>query len=328
MLALLAFSFYHIRTRNLHHQKQKLQTLVTQQSKEIKDQNDELAAQNEELMQRNEEMATQKEVMEDQNRILQETQRQMAELNESLEKLVEERTQSLDDTIHQLNKTIRELDAFVYSASHDIIAPLKSIQGLITLSRLHTKEGEALTYLDYMEASIKKLDEIINNMIQFSRNSKLEVKREIINIHTEIESCIQDFKFMKGFDEIDFQNMVDPNVQIVSDKQRLRIILSNLIGNTIKYYDATKPSREVSIQYENGHTTWKLSIHDNGIGIDKKYLSKVFEMFYRGTDRAYGSGLGLYIVKETVDRLKGEIFIDSEKGQWTRFELIFPIEGI
>jgi signal transduction histidine kinase len=267
-------------------------------------------------------------MMEDQNKILQETQRQMAELNESLEKLVVDRTKSLDDTIHQLNKTIRELDAFVYSASHDIIAPLKSIQGLISLSRMHTKENsEAMTYLNYMDDSIKKLDEIIKNMIQFSRNSKLQVKQENINMLKEVKQSIEDFKFMKGFEEIDFQIHIDPKVEIVTDKQRLRIILSNLIGNAIKYYDPSKPVNEVSIKYENGNTTWKLYIHDNGIGIDKKYLSRVFEMFYRGTDKAYGSGLGLYIVKETVDRLKGDIFIDSEKGNWTKFELIFPLEN-
>ncbi len=327
-LALIAFTFYRLRTRSLHHQKQKLEKLVQEQSKEIKDQNDELAAQNEELLERNEELAAQKELMEDQNKILQETQRQMAELNQSLEKLVAVRTKSLDDTIHQLNKTIRELDAFVYSASHDLIAPLKSVLGLIQLSRKGNEgNAELMTYLNYMEESIKKLDEIIKNMIQYSRNSKLELKYEALQISKEVEECIQDFKFMKGFDEINFQIQINPNAQVVSDKQRLRIILSNLIGNAIKYYDPSKPTHEVSIKYENGSTTWKLNITDNGIGIDKRYLSKVFEMFYRGTDRAYGSGLGLYIVRETVDRLDGEIFIDSEKGSWTKFELIFPVEG-
>ena len=327
LLGLMAFTFYRLRTRSLHHQKKKLEKLVQEQSKEIKDQNDELAAQNEELLERNEELAAQKELMADQNKILQETQRQMAELNQSLEKLVDVRTKSLDDTIHQLNKTIRELDAFVYSASHDLIAPLKSVLGLIQLARKGNEDNtELMTFLDYMEMSIKKLDEIIKNMIQYSRNSKLELKYEPLQISKEVEECIQDFKFMKGFDEIDFQIEISPNAQIVSDKQRLRIILSNLIGNAVKYYDPSKPTHEVSIKYENGSTTWKLQIKDNGIGIDKKYLSRVFEMFYRGTDRAYGSGLGLYIVKEAVDRLGGEIFIDSEKGNWTKFELIFPVE--
>ncbi|HEY5748076.1 MAG TPA: two-component regulator propeller domain-containing protein [Chryseolinea sp.] len=323
--ALLTVVFFRMRTNALIRQKGRLESLVREQSKEIKDQNDELAAQNEELTQRHEEMASQREEIAAQNEILTETQRQMAELNRGLERLVQERTQSLDNTIRQLNKTIYELDAFVYSASHDLIAPLKSVMGLINLSRQVNPGNEENTrYLDYMEASIKKLDDVIKSMIQFSRNSKAELITEPLNLREVVEEIVNDLQYMKEFDKIDFVIVIDPAATVMTDAQRLKIIVTNLVSNAIKYADPTKTQKEVKIQFEQGNTSWKLYVSDNGIGIDKKYLSRVFEMFYRATERSQGSGLGLYIVKETVDRLNGEIFVDSEKGKWTRFELIFP----
>jgi signal transduction histidine kinase/ligand-binding sensor domain-containing protein len=324
-LALVTVIFFRLRTNALIRQKGRLESLVKEQSREIKDQNDELAAQNEELTQRHEEMASQREEIAAQNEILTETQRQMAELNRGLERLVQERTQSLDNTIRQLNKTIYELDAFVYSASHDLIAPLKSVMGLINLSRQVNPGNEEHTrYLDYMEASIKKLDDVIKSMIQFSRNSKAELITEPLNLREVVEEIVNDLRYMKEFDTIDFVIVIDPAATVMTDAQRLKIIITNLVSNAIKYADPTKTQKEVKLQFENGNTSWKLYVSDNGIGIDKKYLSRVFEMFYRATERSQGSGLGLYIVKETVDRLSGEIFVDSEKGKWTRFELIFP----
>jgi signal transduction histidine kinase/ligand-binding sensor domain-containing protein len=324
-LALSTVLFFRLRTNTLVRQKQKLESRVREQNKEIKDQNDELAAQNEELTQRHEETTSQREEIAAQNEILTETQRQMAELNRGLEQLVQERTQSLDNTIRQLNKTIYELDAFVYSASHDLIAPLKSVMGLINLSRQVNPGNEENTrYLDYMEASIKKLDDVIKSMIQFSRNSNAELITEPVNLHEVVEEIVNDLRYMKEFDTIGFAIVIDPASVVITDAQRLKIIVTNLLSNAIKYADPTKAQKEVKVQFEKGNTSWKLYVSDNGIGIDKKYLSRVFEMFYRATERSQGSGLGLYIVKETVDRLNGEIFVDSEKGKWTRFELIFP----
>jgi signal transduction histidine kinase len=90
----------------------------------------------------------------------------------------------------------------------------------------------------------------------------------------------------------------------------------------------SKDTCRVKITAEQGKTAWKLNVEDNGIGISKPYLSRIFEMFFRATDRSQGSGLGLYIVKETVERLYGEIYVDSENGQWTRFTIAIPNERV
>jgi signal transduction histidine kinase len=165
-------------------------------------------------------------------------------------------------------------------------------------------------------------------MIQYSQNSSLEVRYEEVNLYELVQESFTDIKFLPGIEAMNFEVNLNKDAIVKSDRNRLKIILNNLIGNSVKYRDDRKDSNQVRITFEKGKNTWKLEIADNGIGIDKQYLSRVFEMFYRATDRSQGSGLGLYIVKETVDRLYGEVYVDSEKGQWTKFTIAIPHENI
>jgi signal transduction histidine kinase len=115
---------------------------------------------------------------------------------------------------------------------------------------------------------------------------------------------------------------------VIADPTRLKIILSNLISNSIKYRDPKKPSNIVEFRFGQTEHTWTLEISDNGIGIEQSRLERVFDMFYRATESAKGSGLGLYIVKDTVERLGGKIEAHSEFGRWTKFILTFPVKVI
>jgi signal transduction histidine kinase/ligand-binding sensor domain-containing protein len=322
------FSFYKFRVYRLKERKKELEHLVKQQGQEISRQNHDLAAQNEELKAQNEEMAAQQQTITEQNLMLNEAKRNLQVINQSLEEVIDQRTEKLNETIHQLNKTIKELDAFVYSASHDLIAPLKSVMGLVELARRQNQQEEIGSYIDHIERSIKKLEDVIINMIQYSQNSSLEVKYEEVNLYDLIQECFTDIKFFPGIEAMKFKVDLNKNDTVMSDRNRLKIILNNLIGNSVKYRDDRKDCNHVWITFEKGKNTWKLEIDDNGIGIDKQYLSRVFEMFYRATDRSQGSGLGLYIVKETVERLYGEVYVDSEKGQWTKFTIAIPHENI
>lgn len=322
------YAYYRYHTYQLKQRKKVLEHLVHLQGKEIQKQNLDLAAQNEELKTQNDEMVAQQQMITEQNALLSEAKRELQEINQSLEQVVEQRTETLNETIHQLNKTIKELDAFVYSASHDLIAPMKSVMGLIVLVRRQNQNEEIGTYIDHIERSVKKLEDVILNMIQYSQNSSLVVVHEEVDLYALIQECISDIKFYPGMEAMKFRiDFNSKNATVMSDPNRLKIILNNLIGNCVKYRDVRKESNEVQITFENGKTTWKLEILDNGIGIDRHYFSRVFEMFFRANDRSQGSGLGLYIVKETVERLYGEIYVDSEKCKWTKFTIVIPHES-
>jgi signal transduction histidine kinase len=322
------YVYYRYRTYTLKKRKKELENLVQLQRQEIQKQYHDLALQNEELKTQNDEMAAQQQKITEQNNLLSEAKRELQEINQSLEQVVDQRTEKLNETIHQLNKTIKELDAFVYSASHDLIAPMKSVMGLIVLARMQNKNEEIGTYIDHIERSIKKLEDVILNMIQYSQNSSLMVIHEDVDLRALIQECISDLKFYPGMDSMKFTiDFGEKNSIVMSDRNRLKIILNNLIGNCVKYRDEGKECNDVRISFDSGKTIWKLEIWDNGIGIDKHYLSRIFEMFFRANDRSQGSGLGLYIVKETVERLYGEIYVDSEKFKWTKFTLVIPHES-
>lgn len=322
------YCIYRYRIYQLKKRKKELEHLVALQGQEISRQNHDLAAQNEELKAQNEEMVSQQETIIDQNLMLNEAKRNLQDINQSLEQVVHQRTEKLNETISQLNKTIKELDAFVYSASHDLIAPLKSVMGLVELARRQNTQQEIGSYIDHIERSIKKLEDVIINMIQYSQNSSLDVKNEEVNLYDLVQECFSDIKFLPGMETMHFSLDLNKDTIVMSDRSRLKIVINNLISNSVKYRDSSKDSNHVRITFESGKTIWKLEVLDNGIGIDKQFLSRVFEMFYRATDRSQGSGLGLYIVKETVERLYGEVYVDSEKGEWTKFTIAIPHENI
>jgi len=120
------------------------------------------------------------------------------------------------------------------------------------------------------------------------------------------------------------ENGIDPNLRVLSDSPRLKMILHNLIGNGIVYADLEKPSPFVRIECLANKETWKLMISDNGIGIDKVYLKKVFDMYFRASEKSHGSGLGLFIAKEAVSKLNGSISVESQKDEGTIYVVDIP----
>lgn len=235
------------------------------------------------------------------------------------------REQKINKRNIELKKLNAELDSFVYSTSHDLRAPLASVLGLINIARIDNNAKEKDNYMDLMEASIKKLDDFIQDIIDYSRNSRTEVKYEAFNIKNVIVETIEGLKYLDPEDQIKSKIEIIGDGIVSCDKQRLKIIFNNLISNVLKYYDHTKenPFMRIKVDLENNFEI-KILVEDNGIGIEQNELDKVFGMFYRGTERSKGSGIGLYIVKETVDKLKGNIQVKSQLAEGSSFEIIIP----
>jgi len=223
-----------------------------------------------------------------------------------------------------LKKTNRELDRFVYSASHDLRAPLLSIKGLANLMRYETRDQGLLEYVNKIESRIEDLDRFISEIIDYSRNTRIEIKIEMIDVASLVDGIYDKLKYIDGADNIIMKKNLGEQ-KIYTDRARLNVILSNLISNSIKYQDEKKSEKWIEVVSELNDQFQIVKVIDNGIGITEENQDKVFKMFYRADGRSDGSGLGLYIVKEMIEKLNGDISIESNLKQKTSFIIRLPI---
>jgi signal transduction histidine kinase len=264
-------------------------------------------------------------------------QHQLLEFNENLEQMVQERTKALNDEIgtrkvaeeklqrtnHELSKRNTELDNFVYSVSHDLRAPIASVLGLINLARIDKDVAMKDMYLDMINKSALQQDHFIKEILDQSRNSRLEVKREPIQFEPLIEETFNQLKFATSTGKsVERVINIQQDEPFFCDRWRLKVILNNIISNAIRYRNGRDPVIKVYVTISQNLA--KLAIEDNGKGIEKEHLPNIYKMFYRATDDGAGSGLGLYIVKEAIDKLNGNINIESEVGRGTTVQLEIP----
>lgn len=232
--------------------------------------------------------------------------------------------QQLTDKNEELEKANKELDRFVYSASHDMRAPLTTLLGLINLAKLTDDVDELRKYHQMMTNRINTMEGFIKEVTDYSRNSRLEVNWKRIEFSELAKEILENLEFMANKNGVKLDLPVDSKFEIFCDRQRLKVVLSNLIENAIKYHDVNKSSRFVRLKLELGDGEFIIRISDNGIGIKSDYQEKIYNMFFRATERSDGSGLGLYIVKETLDKLSGSIMCYSDEGIGTKFEIRIP----
>ena len=263
-------------------------------------------------------------------------QNTIKKFNETLESKIEERTRELNEEIlfrknaeekikvanEQLQKTNIELDNFVYKVSHDLRAPIASVLGLVNLAKRENKLDVLREYFNMIGKSAEQQDLFIKDILDLSRNSRLSVNRDKISWEELINDTFDNLKYSVKDKRIEKIINIRGKSSFYSDQRRIKVIFNNLISNSIRYANGKDPKVEIDINVSKSIAD--ITIADNGIGIEKPHQKKVFEMFYRATDSNVGSGLGLYIVKESVERLNGQIILNSEKGQGTKFNISLP----
>ena len=247
--------------------------------------------------------------------------RVVTDLSTAEKNLISEKSQveSINNELQQANQ---ELDRFVYSTSHDLSAPLKSIRGLVTLSKMEPQNTQL--YLDKINTSVNRLEDFIGEVLDYSRTNRKTLTLENINLRELIDEINSKFEFLESFSKIKFSfDLKTPTIN--SDRFLLRVALSNIISNAIKYqkkYNAHEPFVEIK-SYEESNSVF-IEIKDNGEGIQKEFQDKLFNMFYRGTLSSTGSGLGLYIGKEALKKLGGNISVESTWGEGSTFKIQIP----
>ncbi len=235
------------------------------------------------------------------------------------------RTHNVEKMNVELRKLNAELDRFVYSTSHDLRAPLTSVMGLVDIAIREKTSNAKDECLQLIDSSVKKLDSFIKDIMDYSRNQRIEIKKETINFEQLINEALTEIRFLDKNDRIEKAISIENHTPFISDKRRLSVILNNLLSNAVRYHNLKKEHPFIKVNVSlNELKQAEISVMDNGKGIKKEHLERIFEMFYRAEEGSQGSGLGLFIVKETVDKLHGKIDVESEFDKGTIFRVTLP----
>ncbi|MEZ4776814.1 MAG: ATP-binding protein [Bacteroidia bacterium] len=239
----------------------------------------------------------------------QETNRRMANL-----KKVEE----------ELKERNHQMDLFLYKATHDLKGPLTSVVGILNIAIQDCLQPEVRQYIEMALASTARLDNALLDLIHVTRLSKEQIRPEKIDCNALLNEVLQSINHMPERRNVEFRTDVPMLLSVRSDRNSMLSILQNLITNAMKYRRDGDYSHVVSISIFPETAGIRITVSDNGEGIRNEIREKIFSMFYRGNKKSKGTGLGLYIVKQSISKLGGTIDMESHFGEGTRFSVWLP----
>ena len=259
------------------------------------------------------------------------------EATEELEIKVMVRTEQLSKAYEDLHATLEknkqqtkiienknvELDTFFHRISHDLRGPISSLLGLSFLAKMDIKDPEALDYIGKQHQQVERLNHIISGLINLTQLSHNDLQKEKIDFNKMVDDCIVSFNGLPNFDKVEFKKDIQAGLEFYCEWTLLNAIVQNLIENAIKYSGEKSPY--VYVRVFNALECIIIEVEDNGQGIPEEHQNKIFEMFFRATKNASGSGLGLYILKRSLGRLNGTIDLKSEKGNGSTFTVKLPL---
>lgn len=247
---------------------------------------------------------------------LRKVNQKISEMNENLEGIVMERTK-------MLMLANKELDTFLYRASHDLRSPVRSIIGLCNIAS-QIANAESLDLLQKVTGTVHVMDKLLK---------KLSVISEInepsgfgsVNLKESISRSLEGFEATIRENQVKVLVQCEENLALETYPNLLDVVLSNIIENAL-FYSLIKNTSDARIEIEARSYEHKVQIiiTDNGIGIDNKIKSRLFDMFFKGNENSKGNGLGLYIVFKSIQALHGDVEVESEAGNYARFIVTLP----
>ncbi|WMN12907.1 tetratricopeptide repeat-containing sensor histidine kinase [Marivirga salinae] len=224
-----------------------------------------------------------------------------------------------------IEKKNTELDSFFYRVSHDLKGPIASLLGLSELVDKDIKDPDARHFFKMYDHQIRRLNMIVMELINITELNYRDIKLTPINFYEIVDNCISAYAYLPNYSKISFTIDIESNLYFKSEWYIINTILQNLIENSIKYIDINKnqPKVDVVIFKRKDHVI--LKVIDNGHGIEPEHINKIFGMFYRASEEGSGTGLGLFVLKRAIERLKGDVSVQSEPKVGSTFEVKIPL---
>ncbi|MDD5070191.1 MAG: ATP-binding protein [Candidatus Omnitrophica bacterium] len=254
---------------------------------------------------------------------------QMADRLIEAKNKVEEEREKIKEQKKMLEKVNHELDSFVYTASHDLRAPLRGVSSFASFlieDSLDKLDDEGKTYLEGIRRGANRMSKLIDDLLTLSRMSRINNPYEQVNMNEIVSSVLERIEF--DIKDYNVDIIFERNLPVVNcDKIKISEVFLNLINNAIKFSSKNNPDRpRVEIGYNDMKGYFDFFIKDNGIGIEPKYHKQIFGIFKRlHSEKEYdGTGAGLSIVKRIIEDHGGDIWVDSEYGKGSVFHFSLP----
>lgn len=218
----------------------------------------------------------------------------------------------------------RELDSFFYRVSHDLKGPITSLMGLNNLTDREDVPADIRMYFNMYKKQTHRINNIVMELINLTMMDHKKENRKEIDFNELIKECIASYHYLDNFPLIQFKTEVNKDIGFVSEWSIVNTIIQNLLENAIKYARLENNDPEVRIVIDKNEDNVAIKVIDNGLGIDEASQANIFDMFYRASPIADGSGLGLYILKRAVERLDGKIELSSKPDVGSEFMVYLP----
>lgn len=248
------------------------------------------------------------------------------ELRQALIGIVLRRAEELAQSAVELGRVNKELEAFSYTVSHDLRAPMRHIAGYVDLvleSEQHLSERTG-RYLSNVKDAASFAGQLVDALLDFSRMGRASLKRRAVDTRMMIDDLVREFARQEPGRHVEWTHDASYPV-LYADPLLLQVAVRNLLGNALKYSRGSDPAR-ISVRTVRIAEGDGLEVEDNGVGFQMKYADKLFGVFQRlhQTDDFEGTGIGLANVKRIVERHGGKVWADGEPGRGARFGFVLP----
>lgn len=245
------------------------------------------------------------------------TNEEITRNNLYLEQKVEERTE-------ELRKLNRDLDLLFYRSSHDFRRPLTTLKGLNEVARLTRIDPKGMELMDLMVITVNKMDHMLRKFYMLYEISSYTMDGPKISLKYVIDNLCD--RIVREGHRINFKVHLVHYHDLDARNKIIAVILENLAENAIHY--AKDGLADITVKLAENNRELNIRFEDRGVGIEETFFNRIFDMYFRGSELSKGNGLGLYVVKTGVEKLKGKIHLESKRNDFTRFEISFPIEQL